>query len=165
MTALRNLFETNFSLTITSIIALVALFSPICVAIINNLHHTKIRKIELQNQTEQKQFEIYYSDKVTAFTNLTSTAGKLITDIDNGKNYTDIYMNFHNALLLCNAENQSLITDFVSFVNTQLMSGQKPTKEWEKEYLSKLSTLSISLNNELCTTAQSIKRLQDTKGR
>lgn len=163
MTALRDLFETNLSLTITSIIALVALFSPICVAIINNLHHTKIRKIELQNQVEQKQFEIYYADKVKAFTKLTNAAGKLITQVTLGQSYTDIFTDFHNALLLCNAENQSLITNFVSFVNAQLMSGQKPSQEWEKEYLLRLSTLSISLNNELCTTAQNIKRLQSTK--
>lgn len=165
MTALRNLFETNFSLSITAIIALMALFSPICVAVINNIHHTKIRKIELQNQAEQKQFEIYYADKVKAFSKLTNATGKLITQVTLGQSYTDIFTDFHNALLLCNAENQSLITDFVSFVNTQLMSGQKPSQEWEKEYLSRLSTLSISLNNELCTTAQNIKHLQDTKQR
>lgn len=165
MTTLRNLIETDFTLTITSIIALVALLSPICVALINNAHHAKIRKIELQNQLEQKQFEIYYADKVKAFTNLTSHAGKLVTEVNSGQSYTDIFTHFHNALLLCNIENQLLITDFVTFVNTQLMSGQKPTKDWEKEYLSKLSALSISLNSELCTTAQNIKDSQSTKKR
>lgn len=163
MEALKNLIETNLSLTVTSIIALIALLSPICVAIINNVHHTKIKKMELKNQMEQKQFEIYYSDKVKAFTNLTSYAGKLITEIKDGNSYANIFINFHNALLLCNSKNQMLIVDFVTFVNTQLMSSQKPTKDWEAEYLSKLSALSISLNNELCSTADNIRNLQDTK--
>lgn len=159
ISAIRDIVETNFTVTFTVIIALVALVSPIIVAIINNIHHTKIRKLELESQMEQRQFDVYYSDKVKAFTNLTNSGGTLITEIGNGNSYRDIYIHFHNALLLCNEENQSLIIEFVEFVNKQLMSAEKPSHEWELEYLYKLSALTVSLNNELCTTADSIKRL------
>lgn len=159
ISSIRDLVKTDFTVTFTVIIALVAFIPPIFVAIFNNIHHTKIRKLELEKQMEQRQFDVYYSDKVKAFTNLTNSGGTLITEIGNGNSYRDIYIHFHNALLLCNQENQSLIIQLIEFVNKQLMSAEKPSHEWELEYLSKLSALTVSLNNELCTTADSIKKL------
>ena len=64
--------------TITAIIAVSSFLSPIAVAIINNMHNTKMRKIELehdeyirwlnfQQSTIINQFNVYYSDKKNAF--------------------------------------------------------------------------------------------------
>ena len=40
--------EIDLSLSISVILALCAIVSPILVAIINNIHHTKVRKLEIQ---------------------------------------------------------------------------------------------------------------------
>lgn len=159
ISATGNLVKADFTVTFAIILSFVAFISPIFVAVINNAHNTKIKKLELINQMEQRQFDVYYSDKAKAFANLINSAGTLITEIGSGNSYKNIYIYFYNALLLCNEENQSLIIQLVEFVNKQLMSGEKPTHEWELEYLSKLSALTVSLNNELCTTADSIKKL------
>ena len=88
-----------------------------------------------------------------------------MTGIGDGESYTDIYVHFHNALLLCNDDNKFYINDLVETVNKQLMSGEKPDLKWEAEYIAKLSELSTSLNKELMSTADSIKRLYRTKGK
>lgn len=49
--------EMDISLTITSIIALCALLSPIITALINNHHHLKMKKLELQEQERVHKLE------------------------------------------------------------------------------------------------------------
>ena len=64
--------------TITAIIAVSSFISPIFVAIINNKHQIKMRRLELehdeymrqldlQQQTMVRQFDIYYADKKSCF--------------------------------------------------------------------------------------------------
>lgn len=59
--------ELNLTVTISVIIALVALVSPIAVAIINNRYQARLRKMELQHDLEVKQMDVYYSEKKQAF--------------------------------------------------------------------------------------------------
>lgn len=70
--------EINITWTITAIIAVSSFLSPIVVAIINNRHHARLRKMELehdeyirwldlQQTTTVKQFDIYYADKKKIF--------------------------------------------------------------------------------------------------
>lgn len=61
--------ELNLTITISVIIALIALISPIAVAIINNRYHMKLRKMELQYEISTKQMDVYYSDKKQAYDN------------------------------------------------------------------------------------------------
>lgn len=83
----------NFDLTvsISVILALAAIISPILTALINNRHHTKIRKMEMQQQT----YENTILHKRTVFENYLKVAGKCIyySDTSSLKEYGEFY--FH----------------------------------------------------------------------
>lgn len=151
--------EADLSFTITTIIALIALVSPILVALINNAHHSKIRKMELQKQMEQKQFDTYYSDKEKAYSEFAHYAGTLVAKIDYADSYSDLYSSIHKVLLLCDQENKQLLTDFINHLNPVLIGKSDTTQEWEEAYLVKLSALTVALNNELRSTANAISEL------
>ncbi len=55
----------NITWTITAIIAVSSFLSPIAVAIINNLHHAKMRKLELEHD-EIYQDSIYSNNLLHA---------------------------------------------------------------------------------------------------
>lgn len=151
--------EVELSLTITSIIALIALVSPILVALINNAHHSKIRKMELQKQMEQKQFDTYYSDKAKAYSEFAHYAGALVAKIEYADSYSDLYSSIHKVLLMCSEENKQILADFINHLNPVLIGKSHITQEWEETYLAKLSVLTIALNNELQSTANAISEL------
>lgn len=155
--------EIELSFTITAVIALVALVSPILVALINNSHHSKIRKMELQKQMEQKQFDTYYSDKSKAYSDFAYYAGALVTKTEYADSYSDLYSSLHKVLLLCNEDNKQLLTDFINHLNPVLIGKADTTQEWEEVYLQKLSDLTIALNKELYATASAISELYRPK--
>ena len=65
----------DLSFTITAIIALISLISPILTAIINNWHDSKIRKLESKNRIYE-QTVIYKRDIIL---NYLSSVGKCIS--------------------------------------------------------------------------------------
>lgn len=84
----------DLSFTITAIVALIALISPIITTLLNNRHQLKIRKLEL----EQKQSENSVLYKRNIFENYVSSLSKLTANPTNeslseyGKCYSLAYM-------------------------------------------------------------------------
>lgn len=81
--------EIDLSLSISVILALCAIVSPILVAIINNIHHTKIRKLEIQ----QDQYRNTILHQRDVFENYLKHAGRCIYFADSTalKDYGEFY--------------------------------------------------------------------------
>ena len=81
--------QVDLSITISVIIAIAAIISPILTARINNRHQFKLRKLELDQQSYEhlvlQEKEIYY-----AYLSATSKLIHLV-DRDNLKNYSEYY--------------------------------------------------------------------------
>lgn len=146
--------EFNLTVTISVIIALVALISPIAVAIINNLYHEKLRKMELQYDLEVKQMDLYYSEKKQAFYDLLKIAGAY--RIDPGRtNLGKLQSAAYSAILFCNWENKDKIQSFVKLAN-DVFNQSFPSDERIK-YCEALYSLSSVLNDELIKLKNSHK--------
>lgn len=85
------MLDSNLAGTITVVVALSAVISPILTALINNRHHTKIKMLELQ----QQQYENETLHKRAVFERYLENAGRKLawTDIDSSKSYYDAYFN------------------------------------------------------------------------
>lgn len=79
----------DLSITITAIVALCAIISPILTAIINNCHQTKIKRLELRQQ-EYRDTVLYYR---TIYENYLRHAGRCIyfADPEALKEYGEYY--------------------------------------------------------------------------
>lgn len=147
--------------TITAVIAVSSFLSPIIVAIINNNHQLHMRNLELshekfkqqmdlQQQVSIKQFDIYYSDKKSAFSEFLKMAGQYRVSNQRSGIYSQLQSSIQNALLFCNIENQKLLSDFLVYANDIFGVNQSP--DGRKQYSELLKNISISLNNELSLT-------------
>lgn len=139
-----------------TIVAIVSVIGSVLTVFITVIFSSKNLKMELENQSKQKQFDLYYSEKSKVFEDFATAASTLVTNINQGKRYDDLYTSAHKSMLLCNTENKLLLKCLVSYVNEMLMNGGQPSKEWEFTYLEKLSLITLSLNEELSATANLI---------
>lgn len=115
--------------TITAIIAVSSFLSPIAVAIINNMHNTKMRKIELehdeyirwlnfQQSTIINQFNVYYSDKKNAFADF-----QMLLDNFHSPKKKSVNIKCFNHLLIlpcCIVISLTMIY-FLTFLNTSII--------------------------------------------
>ncbi len=148
--------------TITAIIAVCSLISPIAVAIINNSHNARIKKIELehdkqlrhidlQQQALMRQTDIYYADKKEAFSEFAKCAGLFSMRRQNSNDYESLHSSIDKALLFCNADNQANLCRFQKYIDAQVFgTGYSPSER--TEYSERLNELSLSLNRELEST-------------
>ena len=159
--------EINITWTITAIIAVSSFLSPIAVAIINNHHHARIRKMELdhdkymrwldlQQSTTIKQFDIYYEDKKKAFSDFTHAAGIYSHGKKNAPDYQSLQSATHTAMLFCSTLNYDLLSDFLEYADK--ISGSGYTQPERDEYTKTLTTITTSLNEELASTKPVIQR-------
>lgn len=138
--------EFNLTVTISVIIALVALVSPIAVAIINNHYQAKLRKIELQHDLEVKRMDLYYAEKKQAYYDLLKIAGIYRISPD-PINLEKLQSAAYSAILFCNQENKEKIDSFLYFANELF---KKPYQNLDKiQYCESLFSLSSALNDEL----------------
>lgn len=138
--------EFNLTVTISVIIALVALISPIAVAIINNCYHERLREMELQHDLQVKQMDLYYSEKKQAFDLFLQNAGSY-RFIPSQRKLDDLQSSAYSAILFCKEENMQEISDFLSFANEQYSITSNPSKM--NEYNRLLFSLASSFNKEL----------------
>lgn len=143
--------------TITAIIAVSSFLSPILVAIINNRHHTRIRKLELEydknmkqldlnNQATIRQADIYYADKKQVFTEFINASCNLYIHSNGRESYDHFIASLNRAILFCNSQNQEKLKNFLSFINNEIYCKDifnNPT------CVERLFDLSLSLNHEL----------------
>lgn len=148
--------------TITAIIAVSSFISPIIVAIINNRHHTKIRKLELshdeqirkfdlQQQASVRQCDIYYADKRQAFLDFLEAAGNFSVKRGSNSHYEILQSTIQRALLFCNSDNQHRLHDFLSYVDESVY-GSTHTKTERTTYSNTLIEIAVHLNEELEST-------------
>lgn len=93
--------ETNtfdYSFVISAITLIVAIFSPVLVTVLNNIHSTKIKKIELKYE---KQFS-YYQKQQDVFNTFLKFASKQIESNYSGKKIE--YIRSYHELLLYTPE-------------------------------------------------------------
>lgn len=159
--------EINITWTITAIIAVSSFLSPIAVAIINNRHHARIRKMELehdeymrwldlQQTTTVKQFDIYYADKKKSFADFANAAGQFSFAKEEEREYKMLQSSAHTAMLYCNKSNYDLLSDFLEYIDNIFGSGY--TKAERDDYTKTLTSVITSLNEELASTKPVIQR-------
>ena len=160
--------EFDITWTITAIIAVSSFFSPIVVAILNNHHHAKMRKMELthdekmrqldlEQQAIIRQFDIYYSDKKTAFCDFLLAAGTFSASKQTFNNYGKLHETIDKALLFCNPVNQAALRNFLKYIDTSAFGGDcSPSSRLE--YSATLTELAVSLNQELEMTKPVMER-------
>lgn len=152
--------EFNLTVTISVIIALVALVSPIAVAILNNRYQARLRKMELQHDLEVKQMDLYYSEKKQAFYDLLKIAGVYRIDPDR-PNLERLQSAAYSAILFCNQENKAKLQSFVKLANEQF--GQPISIDERMKYCEDLFSLSSALNDELIKLKNSHKTNEKIK--
>ena len=157
----------NITWTITAIIAVSSFLSPIAVAIINNRHHARIRKMELehdeymrwldlQQATVIKQFDIYYADKKKAFADFANAAGQFSHSKQSINVYQSLQSTTHIAMLYCNKSNYDLLSDFLAYADS--IWGNGYTKNERGEYTKTFTSIATALNKELASTKPVIQR-------
>lgn len=159
--------EINITWTITAIIAVSSFLSPIVVAIINNRHHARLRKMELehdeyirwldlQQTTTVKQFDIYYADKKKSFADFANAAGQFSFSKQTAQAYQALQSSAHTAMLYCSHSNYDLLSDFLEYADN--IFGSDYTKAERDEYTKTLTSVITSLNEELASTKPVIQR-------
>lgn len=152
-------FSFDFTITVSVILAICALISPIITAIINNIHHTKIRKMELEYDKKSlqtklihealiHQSDIYYADKKEAFADFLKTAGAFSMRKQSQHDYDALHSSIDKALLFCNEVNQSFLCEFQNYIDTQAFGSTYSPNE-RTEYSRKLNEIALSLSEEL----------------
>lgn len=152
----------DLSWTITGIIGCAALFSPIAVALINNHHAYKMRKLDiaheerktqmaLAHEAAQKQFEVYYADKRIAFSTLLKEAGNFSTHKQDLDDYSSLHSAVDNAILFCNSDTQKFLISFIERIDEEIFGGSYTDRE-RTVYTSLITALGHQLNKELAST-------------
>ena len=147
----------NLTWTITAILAVSSFLSPIFVAIINNRHQEKIRKMDLQHDEKMRQMDlkqqatirqsdIYYSNKKDAFSNFVEIAGGYLSHTQNPTQYGLIVSSLKRVLIFCNPENQDKLCRFREYIDNDIFGSNYSQRE---KYNQLLNDLSLSLNKEL----------------
>ena len=81
--------ELDLTITVTAILGIAAIISPIATAIINNLYQIKLKKLEMKQQKLEK--TTYYTRSISE--NYLRYAGRCIYSVDRGarKDYGEYY--------------------------------------------------------------------------
>lgn len=142
------MLEFDTTITITVAVALAAIISPILVAIINNTHQTKIRKIELEHERDNKIIDIYYEDKKQAYITFLNVAGNYPDFQDEkGLGFSRLHETASTAILFSTQITGDSINQF--FFDAKELR-KKGISESENEYRQKLCKLTEILTVELC---------------
>lgn len=134
----------NWSVVISGITLIVAILSPVLVTIMNNLHNTKIRKLELGYEKQLS----YYQKQASIFNEFIKFSSKQIES--NYQSERIEYMHFYNELFLYTPENYW--KDFEE-LNALIVSRNK------HEATQKLSSISKMLGKILQESDQSFPKL------
>ncbi|WP_302327699.1 hypothetical protein [Enterocloster lavalensis] len=154
--------EIDLSWAITAVIAIVAFLSPIAVALINNFHTAKMKRLEFEHveklkqmeqlqQLTEKQFEIYYTDKKSAFSDFCQSAGVFSMGKQSNHDYEALHSALNRAMLFCNSNNQTDLRNFLAYVNQDVFGHGYSLSERES-YSARLTDIILSLNAELEST-------------
>ena len=157
-----DFLEFDITWTITAIIAVSSFFSSIAVAVINNHHHAKMRKMELdydqrikeldlKQQVIIRQADIYYADKKRAYSEVLKCAGNFSFQKQNTESYGILHSAIDNAILFCSSNTRNSLDSFLSKVNAKFLGGNLSEPEL-LEYSNEVSLLAVALSHDLEST-------------
>lgn len=154
----------DLTVTISVLVALSAVISPIFVAIINNRYQTKLRCLEVERELALKELETFYCDKKKVFDEFLIAAGQYASYTTNSLPFTimrDLPSKAYSAILFCNPNNKQLILDFLEFA----ISLYKTNRDGEtiSSYNIRLFEVSSALNDELCNLISNIEQISKEK--
>ena len=147
--------------TITAVIAVSSFLSPIFVALINNRHQVKMRRMELEHieyirqldfrqQSMLKQFDVYYADKKAAFSDFLRAAGAYSRGKRSRCDYESLQSSLQTSLLFCNAKSKASLLAFLEYADK--IMGSSYTQHERNEYSKALSSVTNALGEELSLT-------------
>ena len=134
--------KVDFTITISILLAICALFAPSITAVINNHHQYKMRKLELTYDAQMHYSDLIYKNKYDTYQTFLNVAGDYCLMNEYASNYTKILAASQNALLLCDNLSKPLLLEFVNFIN----SNSSPV---QNKYTQLLTEISDSFNREL----------------
>ena len=140
--------KVDFTITISILLAICALFAPSITAVINNHHQYKMRKLELTYDAQMHYSDLIYKNKYDTYQTFLNVAGDYCLMNEYASNYTKILAASQNALLLCDNLSKPLLLEFVNFIN----SNSSPV---QNKYTQLLTEISDSFNRELSLLSMS----------
>ncbi len=140
--------KVDFTITISILLAICALFAPSITAVINNRHHYRMRKLELEYDAQMHYSDLIYKNKYDTYQTFLNVAGDYCLMNEYASNYTQILAASQNALLLCDNLSKPLLLEFVNFIN----SNSSPV---QNKYTQLLTEISDSFNRELSLLSMS----------
>lgn len=141
-TTSNNSLALDLSISIAVIIAITALVSPIIVAIINNRHQYKMKKmeydeskklkeIEIQSELKKHQWDTYYVKATVVFEELANNVGTFLGDIGYLEPYSKALGSINQARIYADKELQGyldmLMAEIMAFDN-DIIPNQKINK-------------------------------------
>lgn len=146
--------------TILSIgLAVAAIISPICVALINNSHTKKLRieelkhdetvkRIDAEFRLSEKRLDVEFSAKKDAFVKLFESANAYRDDVGNPDLLSALLASAHEAAALCSTYEG--VHDIDSFARYTLQELSSETQKYNMDsFNNRLSNLSYSFAYEL----------------
>lgn len=156
----------NLSLTIASILALCSIGSSVITAFINNRYQLKLRELdlkhnnyvknlELRQQNESMQLNVYYSDKKKVFSDFINAANNYIGNSNYYSAFKNLSSSANTVLLYCNNESRIKLLDFLDYVRSDFRSSASNTENM-LEYSQTLTALCLVLREDLESTKPTI---------
>lgn len=135
----------NFDITwtITAVIAVSSFLSPVVVSWMNNKHHYKMRKLELQSDLINNQISTLYNDKLTSYKKFIEVAGQYSMYSDSGRTYTKVNASLHESMILCDEITYPLLLEFQNKMDSFSRD--------RESYNALFTEISKSFNRELFT--------------
>ncbi len=137
----------EITFTITAIIALCSLISPIIVAKLNNSHQEKMRKLELDHDLLIQNVNTKYVNKHRAYSEFMIAASEYINHSEITSYESKLLSSLHSALLLCEPSTEEHLLMLKQIVDEGYY-------QEEQSYKLLLSTIAASFNHELSTLSQ-----------
>lgn len=147
----------DLTVSISVIVALCAIISPMLVAIINNRHALKVKEIELSYSLKEKQLTTLYQDKFTAYEKLINEIGTFIAHNKNSDCFGSLSTAIQNAYIVANTDCTYKIQSFAKYISDDAF-GADWSRELIQELQSEFFNLTSFLKLDLETTINTIQK-------
>lgn len=134
--------KVDFTITISILLAICALFAPSITAVINNRHHYRMRKLELEYDAQMHYSDLIYKNKYDTYQTFLNIAGDYSLMNEYASNYTQVLAASQTSLLLCDSLSKPLLLEFINSLDSEA----SPVRH---EYTLLLNKISDSFNREL----------------
>jgi hypothetical protein len=152
------MFTEKISIILSISVAIAAIISPILVAIINNIHNTHIRKLELAYSLKEKSLATYYADKYSAYHKLLTEIGNFFSHNNNFSAYGLFTSALNTAFLMSNESSKKALSDFSNFVDNEIL-GASLSINVRQKFQTEFLKLSAILRADLESTISKATKL------